>query len=201
MFTYKFHVVSCYKTFFFFFFFALEDFSIFSWELSSTLTFIVILPSSDCFVGQKIFRISEESDCQRQNDLDILPTYPSVPFSPFDEFWSKTWSSRMLTVLQSSWWEKDRARRWNASSIKETISKTLFSLQPQFLMCSIPTGTVGFQFHINLVILFAPCLFIQRCFKKNFKERYNIMVVMMVHVEGSGGREQEKEKRNGKKWN
>lgn len=25
------------------------------------------------------------------------------------------------------------------------------------------------------------------------------MVVMMVHIEGSGGREQEKEKRNGKK--
>lgn len=75
----------------------------------------------------------------------------------------------------------------------------LFSLQPQFLMCTIPTGTVGLKCHINLVILFAPCLYVQRCFKKNFKERCNIMVVMMVHFEGSGGREQEEEKRNGEK--
>lgn len=51
VFTYKFHVVSCYRTFFFLF--LPLGFSIFSCEFSSTLTFIVILPSSDCFVGQK----------------------------------------------------------------------------------------------------------------------------------------------------
>lgn len=81
---------------------------------------------------------------------------------------------------------------------RSNFQDVIFSPTPVFNVYH-PNWNVGLKCHINLVILFAPCLFIQRCFKTNFKERCNIMVVMMVHLEGSGGREQEEEKRNGRK--
>lgn len=43
VFTYESHVIKHY--------FCAWEFSLFSCELSSALTFIVVLPSSDCFVG------------------------------------------------------------------------------------------------------------------------------------------------------